>query len=79
MPRGPSLICVGLQQPHHMGQLSIRIPDELEERIELEREKVEQQTGYKPDKSEVVRRALREYLPAAGEPGNSKEAAVMAD
>jgi len=39
-------------------QLSVRIDDELEEMIEEERES----HPYTPDKSDIVRTALREYL-----------------
>lgn len=40
-------------------QLSVRIDDDLEDCIEKEREI----SPYNPDDSEIVRAALREYLP----------------
>jgi hypothetical protein len=41
-----------------MGQLSVRIDDELEELIEKEQDKY----PYEIDKSKIVRTALREHL-----------------
>lgn len=49
-------------------QLSVRIGDDLEDRIEEERE----QSPYNPDDSEIVRAALRQYLPNSEDSSDEK-------
>lgn len=40
--------------------LTFRPDDELQEAIEAERDRVEEQSGYRPNRSKVVRRKLRQ-------------------
>jgi Arc/MetJ-type ribon-helix-helix transcriptional regulator len=54
-------------------QLTVRLGD-LSEPLREHLDEIEAQTGYRPNKSDVVRDALREKLGSASEPAEAEGA-----